>query len=78
MTGGPVAGGTVITLGGYGFRNFDEYDTALGKARCGWGDNDTIVPIAIVTASIAYRLTDCAASSVERGAERAIERGRRN
>lgn len=36
------------------------------------------MPIAIVTASIAYRLTDCAASSVERGAERAIERGRRN
>ena len=31
VTGGPVAGGTLITLGGYGFRNFDDGDTALGK-----------------------------------------------
>ena len=33
VTGGPVAGGTLITLGGYGFRNFDDDDTALGKVR---------------------------------------------
>ena len=45
-----VIGGTLITLGGFGFRNFDEDDrTALAKARCGWGDGNgganAIVPI---------------------------------
>ena len=62
MTGGPVAGGTLITLGGYGFRNFDDDDTALGKARCGWGVEDgvvvdTIVPVEIVTEYIVCATT---------------------
>ena len=57
VTGGPVAGGTLITLGGYGFRNFDDDDTALGKARCGWGDGDTIVPVEIVTEYIVCATT---------------------
>ena len=53
VTGGPVAGGTLITLGGYGFRNFDDDDTALGKARCGWGVEDG----ATLTLTLALTLT---------------------
>ena len=67
VTGGPVAGGTLITLGGYGFRNFDDGDTALGKARCGWGVEDgvvvdTIVPVEIVTEYIVCATTPKAAA----------------
>lgn len=50
VNGGPIAGGSVITLGGYGFRNFDEEATALAKARCRWGDDEpggTNVPLAL-------------------------------
>ena len=55
MTGGPINGGSVITLGGFGFTNFDQTSSALGKARCRWGSNDTtlgsndVIPTALVT-----------------------------
>ena len=48
MTGGPISGGTIITLGGFGFNNFDSESTARAKARCRWGaDGPPVEPIAI-------------------------------
>ena len=55
VTGGPISGGTVITLGGFGFINFDSEDTRVAKARCRWGnDNATVdvTPIALLSDSI--------------------------
>jgi hypothetical protein len=53
VTGGPISGGTVITLGGFGFINFDSWETRVAKARCQWGDNATaVVPIALFSDSI--------------------------
>ena len=38
VTGGPISGGTIITLGGFGFTNFDTEATGVGKSRCRWGE----------------------------------------
>ena len=65
VTGGPISGGTVITLGGFGFVNFDSEVTGVTKARCRWGQNATaVVPIALFSDSIV-----CATSPRENAAD---------